>query len=114
MSPVCIKRSNDNALYQIDLTDFLAADETVTSVTALTVDQATTPPLQLGTATVNTAPVVFPTRTAAAGKVIQFNIAGGTPIIGGAARNYTIRPVLLTNRNTALEATVGLRVDDAP
>ena len=104
------KRTYDARLFDVNLSDLLDDDETVSSVTTIVADQGG---MTFGTATVNAALVTYPDGTTAAiGKAIQFEISGGRIPPGVAELMCTVRPRLTTSLGNDLEATVLLRLTD--
>jgi hypothetical protein len=102
------KRTADNRGYDIDCSLLLNPTETITSVTSITADQGT---LTFGTPLVNAAPVTYSNGTIAAiGKVVQVEISGGTIPAYSHEVMCTIRALVVTNQNPAIEATVLLRL----
>lgn len=113
------KRSSEAVRFDIDCSTLLAAGETITGVTSVAATPATTTPLAFGAAVINAAPQTYTdqygsTRTAAIGKVVQVQISGGSIAAGALVQEYIIRALLVTSINTAVEATVRLRLNDTP
>ncbi|MEX8520063.1 MAG: hypothetical protein AB3X44_16255 [Leptothrix sp. (in: b-proteobacteria)] len=105
------KRSYDSRRFDIDCSQLLSTGETVTSVTSIAADQATTPALAFGTGTVNGTAITYPDgHTAPIGTVVQVQISGGQVGV-----TYTVRAKFATSQSpNVLDATVLLRVNDYP
>lgn len=113
------KRVNDQALYDLDCSLVLAVGETIASVTSITVEPTTTPPITLGVPTVNANPITYKDRfgsstTAPAGTVIQVLVGGGRIASGRQVQDYTVRARFATALNPAIEVMTRLRVHDRP
>ncbi len=113
------KRSSESVVFDIDCSLLLAATETITSVTSSSAAPVTTMPIAFGTPTINVTPTTYmdqfgSSRVAAAGKVIQVRISGGLIASTQTAQDYVLRFVMVTSLNTAVEATVKLRLNDTP
>lgn len=113
------KRSSEHVLHDIDCSHILALGEAITSVTSLTVEPATVPPIVLGSPVVNTSPATYTDRfgsttTAPTGTVIQVAISGGAVLPGRQVQDYTVRARFATALNPAIEAVLRLRVRDQP
>ena len=108
------KRTADDRLFDIDCSKLLDADETINAVGIITADGTTG--LTFGTGVVNTQAVSYTddetgiTRTVAIGKVVQGRIRQGTIPANRQAMDCTVRVPLSTSKNTAVEATVLLRL----
>lgn len=106
------KRSADIRLFDIDCSQLLDPTETITDVTSIAEDSNT---LTFGAAAVNTEQIAYPDGTyAPTGKVVQVAITGGVVTPGAISTMYTVRALLQTSLNPAVEATVQLRVRDLP
>ncbi len=104
------KRTYDARLFDLDLTDLLDDDETVSSVSTVIADQGS---LTFGSASINAEAVTYPDGVVAAiGKAIQFEISGGRIPPGVAELMCTVRPRITTSLGNELEATVLLRLTD--
>ncbi|HNB43882.1 MAG TPA: hypothetical protein PLL72_06770 [Burkholderiaceae bacterium] len=108
------KRTADNRLFDIDCSKLLDADETITAVGTITADGSTG--LSFGTGVVNTQTVSYTddetglTRAVGIGKVVQVRISQGNIPAGRSGLDCTVRVPLTTSKNTAVEATVLLRL----
>lgn len=112
MSQVLDKRLADTRLFDIDCSALLGANETISSVTSMSVDQGG---LVFGTPQVNGSPISYPNGTVAqAGKVVQVQISGGAIPAGSQQLLCNVHALLATNLNPAIDATVQLRLVDTP
>ncbi|MEJ7685638.1 MAG: hypothetical protein WKG52_00810 [Variovorax sp.] len=110
MSQVLDKRTADSRQYDIDCSLLLAPGETITSITAVTADQGG---LAFSTPAANDVAVTYPDgRVVPIAKVVQVLITAGAIPAGSQELVCTIRALLVTNLNPALEATVLLRLTD--
>lgn len=113
------KRTSESVLYDIDCSLLLAPTETIGTIASISGAPTMTTPLAFGAGAVNIAPVTYAdvygsTRTAAIGKVIQVRISGGVIPAAALVQDCIVRAVFATNINTAVEATVRLRLNDTP
>jgi len=106
------KRTSEIIWYDIDCTNLLDTNETITSILSITADQEG---LVFSASAVNSSPVTFPDGiTAPAGKVISVQISEGVVPTGSTNQIYTIRPLFDTNEGNTREATVLLNVTNIP
>lgn len=113
------KRSTDSRRFDIDCSLLLNSGETISSVATPTVLPVTNPPIAFGTPVVNTTSANYTdaygyTRTVPAGQVVQVQISGGAIPSSSRTQRYTLRFLLSTNQNPAIEATVVLLLNDTP
>jgi len=113
------KRSSDSRRFDIDCSLLLNTGETIQSVATPTASPVTTPAITFGTPVVNTSPNTYTdafgnSRTVATGQAVQVQISGGAIPSNARLQKYTLRFVLTTNQNPAIEATVVLDVTDTP
>lgn len=113
MTDILLKRSAESVFFDIDCSPMLSRGETITSVLAVAVDEATTPALTLSSATVNTAAIKYKTGLAPAGTVIQVLISGGAIPNGVDSAFYTLRFDFSTPINPRVQAVVTLQLTDA-
>jgi hypothetical protein len=112
MAQVIDKRSADSRSFDIDCSFLLLAAETVVSVVGITSDQSS---LVFGTPTINGGAITYPDgRIVPAGKVVQVQISGGLIPSGQPFLVCTVRALMQTSLNPAVEATVLLRLVDSP
>ena len=106
------KRTTESIFYDIDCTNLLDTNETISSITSVTSDQTG---LTLSNQAVNTSPVTFSDGVIAGiGKVISIYISAGIIPTGSINQIYTIRPVFSTSEGNVREATVLLNVTNNP
>ncbi len=114
------KRSSESVLYDIDCSLLLAPGETISTVTTVAAEPATTPPLAFGAAAINGAPITYTdpitgnTRVAPTATVVQVQISGGSIASGKKVQGYVVRCKVATSLNPAVEATVRLQLNDTP
>jgi hypothetical protein len=113
------KRSSDSRRFDIDCSLLLNVGETISSVSSSSASPATTPPIVFGTPVINPSQTTYTdawdnTRTVPAGQVIQVQISGGAIPSTARTQRYTLRFVLATSQNPAIEATVVLNLNDTP
>lgn len=106
------KYPGESAIFDIDCTDLLATAETITGTPAMSFLPALTAgdALTFGTPMVNNAPVVYPDRTAAIGKVIQVRISGGSSEATQRQRYYSVAATFTTTAGNTLVAKAMLAV----
>jgi hypothetical protein len=106
------KRTADQRTFDIDCSQLLTANETISSVTNITADRGN---LTFAAPIINSSPITYPDgRQVAIGKVIQVQISGGAIPTSAESLMCTIRAVFVTSVNPAVEATVLLRLIDSP
>ena len=104
------KRTYDARIFDINCSDLLDSDETITSVSTILGDQGG---LTFGTAAINSTAITYPDgEVAAIGKVMQFEIAGGRIPPSVASLMCTVRARFLTSIGNDIEATVLLKLTD--
>jgi len=113
------KRSSEQVRYDIDLSALLTAGETISSVSALSVEPVTVPPVAFGAPSINGVASTYTdawgsSRTAPAGTVVQVVISGGKIATGAQVQDYTVRCKVVTSFSPLVEGTVVLRIKDAP
>ena len=102
------KRTADNRLFDVDCTLLLDTPETITAITAITADHGG---LTFSGQAVNSATLTYPNgRQALPGKVVQVYISGGTIPVGSTFLLCTVRVLMVTTVNPAIEATVLLKL----
>lgn len=112
MTQIRDKRTADIRQYDIDCSLLLTTGETVTSVTSVSADQGG---VTFGGSIITSTPITYPDgHTAPAGQVVQVVISGGVIPTGTQFLVCTVRLLVLTNFNTAVEATVLLRLVNTP
>lgn len=107
------KFPGENALFDIDCSDLLAATETITGTPTLAFLPALTggDALVFGVPTVNAAAVTYPDGSVAAiGKAIQVRISGGTSTSASVPRAYAITATFTTTAGNTLVAKASLQV----
>jgi hypothetical protein len=114
MAQELIKRSAETVPFGFDVSGFLPAGVTVTSVQSVAPDQVTTPPLVFSDFTISTAPIYFPdTGTSApAGTVVTFTATGGVPTALNTP--YLVRMLYTASDGSQPEAIGYLAVIDNP
>ena len=106
------KRTTENIYYDIDCTNLLDTNETITSITSITSDQTG---LTFAQYAINGESVIFSDgRQAEVGKVISVFISNGTIPTGAVNQIYTIRPKFVTSEGNTRESTVLLNVTNIP
>jgi hypothetical protein len=106
------KRTTEIIWYDIDCTNILDTNETLTAIESITSDQAG---LVFTAPAINTQPVTFSDGTTAlSGKVISVQISGGVVPSGATNQLYTIRPIATTSEGNTREPTVILNVTNIP
>ena len=108
------KRTSDNRLFDIVCSDLLDDDEVIISAT-IKADAQVDNGLMFGDPMVNPAPMSFPKlgKSAGIGKAVQVRIGGGVIPDGAGDLFCTLRLLMVTTVNSALEATVLLRLTNA-
>ena len=104
------KRTYDARVFDINCSDLLDTTETIVSAETVIADQGV---LTFGAAAINGTAITYPDgEEAAIGKVLQFEISGGTIPRGVASLMCTVRARFLTSIGNDLEATVLLKLTD--
>lgn len=104
------KRTYDARIFDVNCSDLLDSDETITGVSTILVDQGG---LTFGVASINTVAITYPDgEIAAIGKVMQFEIAGGRIPSNVASLMCTVRARFTTSVGNDIEATVLLKLTD--
>ena len=112
MTQVRDKRTADVRQYDIDCSLLLSVGETVTSVTSISADQGG---VTFSGSYITVVPITYPDgHVAPAGQVVQIIISGGVIPASVAFLVCTLRVLVLTNLNAAVEATVLLRLVNTP
>jgi hypothetical protein len=113
MSQVLDIRSTDKRQFDLNCSSLLMPTETITSITSISADQGG---LTFGTPAANAVPITYADTglTAAVGKVCQVQINGAALPTGTTFLLCTVRALLVTTLNPALEATVQLRLINTP
>lgn len=104
------KRTYDARIFDINCSDLLDSDETISSVSTIVGDQGG---LSFGSASINTTAITYPDgEEAAIGKVMQFEISGGRIPPSVASLVCTVRARFTTSVGNDVEATVLLKLTD--
>lgn len=106
------KLPNDDRLFDIVCTSLLDDEEVIVSVASIEADDSASNGVTFGTPYANPAPISYPTLgiLAQIGKAVQVFVRGGIMPAGAEYLFITVRMLLVTNVNPALEADVLLRL----